>query len=213
MFVRLCLVAAVAGCAGDDDGTGSAAYPLTGEWTECDGGSATFAFGEDGAFAFDEEPDDHVTGTYTADETSFTATAQAQDGTDVTYETTWYVTESGDQLALGPLFPDGSHDGVVGTWRKSERTEIEGEEPMSGDVLLVLRPDRTGTLTLSPFDGSAATVHEGTWGDNENADTAQQPRYAFRWPDEEDDIRIGYLFDLIDDDALGTAHFCRRPLQ
>lgn len=166
-FAVLCLTAAVPACT--SDGADHAAL-LAGVWTGCDDATASFTFGADGSVAFDEtvpdRPDEHWTGTFAVDATTVSIDAEDQDGAAVDYVFTYYIID--ERLVVAAAFPDGTHDGVVGTWRSRVHLALDGEPVSGGDDELELRADGTGIATTVLFDGGAEERYEGTWSDDDD---------------------------------------------
>jgi hypothetical protein len=196
-----CLLLAAGACGGEEGPPAS--EKLVGIWTDCDDGSYSFSFGQNGEFGFND-PNDEVIGTYAADDTLITANGTDNiDGTRGSYDFTYYISQDEEQLVLGAAFPVGEHDGMVGTWVGTSRLTLpDTGEVMGGERTLELRDDGTGTLTM--HDPAGDEVFEGTWGpDAEHGDTAfsYQPQPS---------VTYNVHFSLIDDAVLGGP-LCREP--
>jgi len=130
-----------------------------------------WVFDNDGTFTFDEnKPDepqaeDHVTGTYTAADGIVTATA-TNTLVPGQVRVTFSYHAGPTQFASAALLPRGAHTGVVGVWKGIARSETLGdtsEGPEGNEGEYDFHADGTYRATLTPVDGSAPTVAEGTW--------------------------------------------------
>jgi hypothetical protein len=130
-----------------------------------------YVFGGDGTFTFDEnKPDDpqtedHLTGTYAASDGVVTATV-----TDAVkpgpVRLTFSYQAGATQFSSAALRAAAGHTGIVGVWngtRKLELLDGSASSPTGGDIEGEFRADGTYRWTVTPFDGTAATVAEGTW--------------------------------------------------
>ncbi len=205
-LASLCLIPALVACTG----TGDPPEALVGVWTDCDDGASSFTFGTDGSYAFDEVrggDEDHVTGTYTADATTLFIVGQDQDGNNVEMEATYYINNT--HFVAGASHPQGSHDGVAGTWKGLLRI-TNGTDTMGVETTMELRADNTGRITEVAFDGSEPYQRDGTWGPSEDPDNIGG--YELELQDSED-VTLSYGFQLIDDAVLGTPSHCKTTEQ
>jgi hypothetical protein len=130
-----------------------------------------FAFKPDGAFTFDEfKPDDsasedHITGTYTATDTTVTATGtDAQDGVRVRLTFTYYANDTA--FACQALRPTGAHTGVVGEWTATVKAEFPDDPARSAEgatATYQFRADGTFSATLVDAEGTTEAVAQGTY--------------------------------------------------
>jgi hypothetical protein len=130
-----------------------------------------FAFGADGTFAFDENKptdpaaEDHLTGTFTAEDGVGVVTAtNAKDGERARVTFSYYANRFG--LYQAAFRPAGAHTGFVGTWKgvlKIESLDRPGEAPGGASATFEVRADRTFQRVVSAHDGSAARTVDGTW--------------------------------------------------
>jgi hypothetical protein len=130
-----------------------------------------FTFGADGTFTFDENKpadpaaEDHLTGTFTAEDGIGVVTAiNAKDGERARVTFSYYANHIG--LYQTAFRPAGAHTGVVGTWTgvlKIEALDRPDEAPGGASATFQLRADGTFQRTVSPHDGSAARTVDGTW--------------------------------------------------
>jgi hypothetical protein len=160
-----------------------------------------YRFGADGSFAFDEnKPDDpqtedHLTGTYVARNGVVTATATNTLVPHLARLTFSYYANA-TQFSSAALRPTAEHDGIVGTWnglRKLELLDSAGQNPSGEAIAAEFRSDGTCRLTITPFDGTAATVDDGTWVTQTNGTFHATGRIT------------EYTFILLDDEALVDA--------
>jgi len=130
-----------------------------------------WVFGDDGSFTFDEnkpderEAEDHVTGTYTAADGIVTATA-TNTLVPGQVRVTFSYHAGPAQFASAALLPRGAHTGIVGVWNGIARSETLGDTsqaPEGNEGEYDIRADGTFGATLTPVDGSAPTVAQGTW--------------------------------------------------
>jgi len=156
------------------DPTGADDPALVGSWLRTrDTGEMRdrWVFNDDGTFTFDEnKPDepqaeDHVTGTYTAADGIVTATA-TNTLVPGQVRVVFSYHAGSTQFASAALLPRGAHTGIVGVWAGIARSETLGdtsEGPEGNEGEYDFRADGSFRATLTPIDGSAPTVAEGTW--------------------------------------------------
>ena len=156
------------------DPTGSDDDALVGTWLRVhDTGEMRdrWVFGNDGSFTFDEnKPDDrqnedHVTGTYVAVDRIVTATAtNTLEPGEVRVTFSYYAGPT--QFASAALLPRGAHTGIVGVWEGIARMESPSDStqgPDGSEGEYEFRADGTFRATITPFDGTAPRVTEGSW--------------------------------------------------
>jgi len=158
-----------------------------------------YTFGADGSFAFDEnKPDDpqnedHLTGTYVADDGVVTAIVSNAATPETQARLTFSYYANATKFSSAALRASSGHAGVVGVWTGMAKVEITNgsQSPLGGAIEVDLRADGTYRWTVTPFDGTATSVEEGTWlVDGEGVvvtATASGP---------------GYVLEMLDDEAL-----------
>ena len=130
-----------------------------------------YMFGVDGSFAFDEnkpeapETEDHMTGTYEASDGVVTATVT---NTLVSGQArlTFSYYAGATQFSSAALRAGAGHTGIAGVWTGVRKTELlDGSAPSPTGVEIEgdFRADGSFRWTVTPFDGTAAVVTEGTW--------------------------------------------------
>jgi hypothetical protein len=203
LCLGLCLVAVA--CTDESQN----ATLLVGEWSDCEDAEDTFVFASDGSFAFDETctgegcSEDHITGSYSAGDTSVSVAGTDQDGVAVTMDFSYYANDT--HMALGAAYPQGSHEGIVGTWQANLRVEGDGDI-FGSTTTMELRADGTGSMTQVPHDGSETLAYDGTWGPDEDENNVGG--YELTMPQDEN-FTISVSFQLIDDAVIGTPRYCR----
>jgi hypothetical protein len=130
-----------------------------------------FTFGADGTFTFDENKptdraaEDHVTGTFTAENGIGVVTAtNVKDGERVRGTFSYYANHIG--LYQPAFHPAGAHTGFVGTWKgvlKVEQLDRPAEAPGGALATFEVRADQTFRRIVSAHDGSTARTVDGTW--------------------------------------------------
>ena len=169
MLLVLLAGAFLAAC--DSNGTDDA---LVGTWSRLRDTTELrdrYVFGVDGSFAFDEnkpdapETEDHVTGTYEASDGVVTATVTNTLVPGPARLTVSYYA-SATQFSSAALRASAGHTGIIGVWTGTRKTELldgSAPSPTGGDIEGDFRADGSFRWTVTPFDGTAAVVTEGTW--------------------------------------------------
>ena len=130
-----------------------------------------YTFGANGSFAFDEnkpdapETEDHMTGTYVALDDVVTATVtNTREPGQARLTFSYYA--GATQFSSAALRPSAGHTEIVGVWggiRKIEHPDDSASSPTGGNIEGEFRADGSFRWTVTPFDGTATTVTEGTW--------------------------------------------------
>ncbi|HTE51741.1 MAG TPA: hypothetical protein VK698_12895 [Kofleriaceae bacterium] len=223
----LLLLIACPACPGDDDGDDDGVEDGNGDqaddsdtvdavvgiWERTDEDGAPrdrYVFNEEGTFTFDElsgeEGDDHVTGTYSADDGEMTMIGADPDSPGVTSRAEITFHASADVLGIGSFLPDGDHDGPVGIWSsrlRGETLDREGESTgrFGSDGRLELGEDGSAELGTTAFDGTIDESLVGTWTELDDG----RIQIAL----ELEDITVSTTFDFLDGAALSDVTFDR----
>ncbi|HET6613540.1 MAG TPA: hypothetical protein VFG83_16190 [Kofleriaceae bacterium] len=182
---------------------------LMGTWQRIDDAGVVqdqFIFDSDG-FQYDAFEDDpqHLAGSYTTTDHQLVmdGVTSGQPGS-TRVEASYYATDS--SLGIGAFFPQGTHNGAVGSWHGHHITrtlDASGDETMAigatGD--LTLSDDQTAHFEITPADGSPLQTYDGTW----TAQGADIYETAF----EQADITINFTFHLDEDAALSQVVYSR----
>ena len=168
-----------------------------------------YQFGANGSFAFDEnkpgspQTEDHMTGTYVASGGVVTATVtNTLEPGQARLTFSYYA--GATQFSSGALRARAGHTGIVGVWTgvvKIERLDGSEQSPAGDEVEAEFRADGSYRWTVTPFDGTAARVTEGTW--------VLEGGTMFRITFGSSDL----LFQLFDDQVLGTQVLENQVLQ
>lgn len=144
------------------DSSGSSDPDLVGTWRQLESSfnptpvdmRTVITLGDDGTYAIDEHGT-HEMADYTANGERITLTA-TENGKTITFIENYFATS--DRLMLGALFPIGSIDGVVGSWRGSTTYD-------SDEITLTVDLHADNTVHRERMGGKADdnSVRDGTW--------------------------------------------------
>tara|TARA_R110002073_G_scaffold335810_2_gene529049 strand:+ start:62604 stop:63251 length:648 start_codon:yes stop_codon:yes gene_type:complete len=193
-----------------EDSVSDNASALIGEWIDCVDADSTFTFGVDNSYAYDETcsgegcEEDHLSGTFEAQAQRLTTHAASPEGDIIVQAFSYYA--NANNLVLGAGYPQGSHDGVVGTWTSQRSTKKNGLELGATEQTIVLKADQTGTVT--EYLGSSKTFEaSGTWGPDLDPENAGG--FELEVTPDGESFTISLSFQLIDEAVLGSPRFCR----
>lgn len=162
---------AYAGIASCGSGFGAATGPILGTWERknTDGSVRDrWVFKADGTFTFDElsnppAQQDHVSGRFgVSGQTLNGQGTNSKDGKSATMRVTYFA--NADKMCVGALLPQGSLNGVVGTWFGEQTSTVSDGTQVTTGIRVQVRGDQTATVTITGAT-AAAGAREATWED------------------------------------------------
>lgn len=174
---------------------------LVGSWSTCAGIDQdelppSFTFNADGTFA---ARDGDLVGSFEVDGDLLRVDATG-DGGRLELEVSWYANRQ--FLVISAAYPDGDHDGPVGTWNSHSRL-TRGALSFGFERTLELRADNSATVRDRDLDGDELSVYEGTWGpDSINPG-------GFEVEVELDGFTVRTGFEVVDGAVIGLPTHCR----
>lgn len=209
LFAVLSLGALVSAC---DSSPGGAEAPV-GSWIRMRTSLEVrdrYTFKADGSFTFDEnkpnEPqnEDHLVGTYVANDGIVTATVTNTPlATQARLTFSYYANDK--LFTSAALLPRGGHAGIVGVWtgiRKLELLNGSAQGAQGATAEYDFRADGTFHRTLTPFDGGAASTLDGTWLEEAASTVRLTPTPDPAHPDV---TPVDQIFHVLDGAALYTG--------
>jgi len=175
-LLLLAIPVVAVGCNGSAPIVG--ATPIVGTWSgtdETNGLAQTSTFDNGGGYSSDENGGlgmQHKKGTYKIDGDSLELDLVSDVPPHIRWRerSTYYISSDGSELALFALRPEGSHDGVVGTW--SNAYEAETLDDKGAVQMVIYNIAEHWTLNLDGTavravviagSGNGSAMEKGTW--------------------------------------------------